>query len=68
MLRNLLAEMAREGLDAKEIAAGIGVSEKTFRNKINGKTEFTRSEILKIRNKYFKHLPYDYLFELKEGA
>lgn len=68
MFRNLIAEMAREGLNAKGIAAGIGVSEKTFRNKLNGKTEFTRSEILKIRNMFFKHLSLDYLFELKEGA
>jgi len=68
LFRNLLAEMAREGLDARKVAAGIGVSEKTFRNKLNGKTEFTRSEILKIRNTFFKHLSYDYLFELEEGA
>lgn len=67
MFRNLLAEMAREGLDGKRVAAGIGISEKSFRNKLSGKTEFTRAEILKIRNTYFRSHTCDYLFDLRKG-
>ena len=66
VFRNLRAEMAREGLDGKIIANGIGVTEKTFSNKLSGKTEFTRSEMLNIRNKFFPGLKLEYLFELKE--
>ena len=60
--------MAREGLTGKTIAVGIGVTERTFRNKLTGKTEFTRSEILGIRNKFFPGHTIGYLFEMQESA
>lgn len=66
MFRNLRAEMAREGLDAKKIASKIGMSDKAFRNKLHGVSEFTRSEMIIIKKTFFNHLTFAYLFELSE--
>lgn len=68
MYRNLLAEMARERLEAKKIAAGIGLSERALKNKLTGKTDFFLSEVVRIRNTFFKHLSCDYLFKTKGDA
>lgn len=40
MFRNLRAEMARQDLTGKQIAAKIGISEKAFSNRMRGRTEF----------------------------
>lgn len=64
MFKNLKAEMAREGLERKAIALGIGVSERSFGNKMTGRSEFTRSEMLKIHKKYFPKCSIEYLFEM----
>lgn len=47
--RNLRAEMARANITVAILAPKIGVSEKTLRNKLNGKTDFTWPEALAIR-------------------
>lgn len=47
----LLAQIAREGKTAAQVALEIGVSKSAFYRKINRKVEFTRAEIEKlIRN------------------
>lgn len=61
MFPNLNAEMARHGLKAKELAAALSISERTVSNKLNGKTEFTLSEIKKI-TALFPNISIDYLF------
>lgn len=66
MFRNLRAEMAREGFDGKKIASGIGISNKSFSNKILGKSEFTRTEMIKIHRQFFPKCSIGYLFEMSE--
>lgn len=66
MFRNLKAEMAREGLTGKDIANGIEISEKAFSQKINGTSEFTRIEMVRIRKKFFPNLSFEYLFDLTD--
>ena len=63
MFPNLRAEMARKGLSVNEIASRIGCTSKTFRNKLSGKSEFTRAEVFKIRNEFFPNLSIEYLFQ-----
>lgn len=48
MFRVLRGEMLKTGITITELASRIGVAEKTLRNKINGDTEFTWSEVCKI--------------------
>ena len=62
MFPNLNAELSRYNIDAKGLAQIIGCSEKTARNKQNGVTEFTLSEIQALL-KFFTGLTIDYLFE-----
>lgn len=59
---NLRAEMARYGISNGDIQKLLCCSGKTVKNKLCGKTEFTVSEALKIRNKYFKGYTLEYLF------
>lgn len=48
MYRVLKGEMVKIGLSVAKLAVMINVTEKTLRNKINGETEFTWSEVCKI--------------------
>lgn len=68
MTNNLIAELVKKGVQpravAKDIARTIGVSEKTARNKINGITEWTLPEAVKINEVYFSGaLSVEYLFQ-----
>ncbi len=49
MYRILKGEMVKIGLPISDLAQKIGVSEKTLRNKLNGCTDFTWSEVLAIK-------------------
>lgn len=62
MYPNLNAEIARHGIKTKDIVKVLGISEKSVRNKLNGKTQFTIPEALKIRNKLFPKMTVDLLF------
>lgn len=62
MFKNLEAEMVRKGVSKKEMAALIGVSYNTMRNKINGKQKFFYDEACKIREHFFPELSLEYLF------
>ena len=61
-MKNLKAEMQRNGLTVWDIVETIGCSEKTARNKINGETDFTYPEAEKVRNRLFPGLRMEYLF------
>ena len=61
-MKNLKAEMQRNGLTVWDIVETIGCSEKTARNKINGETDFTSPEAEKVRNRLFPGLRMEYLF------
>lgn len=67
MTNNLIAELIKKGIPArnvaKEIAKTIDVSEKTARNKINGVTEWTLPEAIKINEELFDGtMSIEYLF------
>lgn len=66
MFKNLRAEMAREGISNKAVAAAIGISDKAFRNKLNGISDFTRKEMLKIKALFPSHIGFEYLFDLND--
>lgn len=61
-MKNLLAEMARSGIRVQDIQNLLGCTERTVRNKMDGKTEFSVNEALKIRNALFPGLRVEYLF------
>ena len=62
MFRNLLAEMARSNLTGKDVSRMVKMDYGTWRNKMNGKTEFTCNEMFIIRNAVFPGMTRDYLF------
>lgn len=66
MFKNFKAELARRGLTNKEFAKLINMSQQTFSNKFLGKTDFTLSEIKKIKEILGKdvqsNLTVEYLF------
>lgn len=66
MFPNLKAEMARSGVDGKTIATSIGITPRTFSNKLCGKSEFTRSEMMKIQSGFFNGLSIEYLFDVSK--
>ncbi|OPY60032.1 MAG: hypothetical protein A4E56_02942 [Pelotomaculum sp. PtaU1.Bin065] len=63
LYRNLRAEMARQGLTGKQIAAAIEISPRAFSRRMTGKTEFELLEIKKLRNIFFSEHTFEYLFE-----
>jgi DNA-binding XRE family transcriptional regulator len=64
--RNLENEIIRAGLTKPEIAEVIGVSIKTFYNKLNGTSKFNEDEMkiiqYVINNRINQKLTLDYLF------
>lgn len=50
MYRELVGEMAKKEITKKQLAKDVGMSEKTFHNKLRGRTDFTWSEVKKIRD------------------
>lgn len=62
---NLNAEMARNEISGTAISKKMGISPKSFSNKMIGKSEFTRSEMMKIQ-KVFDGLSVEYLFQLTD--
>ena len=63
---NLLAELSRKGVSQKELAIAIRMRPDTLSKKMTGKTEFTWSEVLKIKEFINPELKIDYLFNIKE--
>ena len=50
--KELKVEMIRNNDTGIELAKALGISRMAFSNKINMKTQFTRNEILLIRERY----------------
>lgn len=48
MLGNMISELRRKNISNKAVAELIGSSEKTVVNKLNGTSEFSVSEAMKI--------------------
>ena len=68
MYRTLKAEMVRSDISVKQLAIQIGITERSLRNKINGRTEFLWSETLKIRKIVSPGMPLEDLFKSETNA
>lgn len=53
---------AREQMSLKKLAIRAGMKYSTLLNKLNGKSEFTRIEMLKIQRAFTTKIPLDQLF------
>ena len=62
MFPNLNAEMARQKLTIKALSELSGINYESLKNKVNGTTEFKRSEMYAIKKRAFPTLNIDYLF------
>lgn len=67
-LSNLEAEMKRNAISRNDIANLLGVSYRTIHSRFNGESEWTYSECIKVRNKYFPSMSLDYLFQAEPDA
>jgi len=67
MFINLKIEMMKKGITVKALSEKIGVSSKTYSNKMNGSSEFTRKEMYTIRDEFFPDKSIEYLFTLDSG-
>lgn len=68
MLKNLQAEMVRNGVQVASIAKTIKKSDRTVRDKIGGRYEFTIPEAFAIRDAYFSGMTLEYLFNAEVDA
>ena len=62
MLRNLKAEMTRSGVCSAALARTIHKSDRAVRDKLAGKTEFTVSDAILLRDTLFPSMSLEYLF------
>lgn len=65
MYENLKAEMGRIGITIMDISRDLNYVYETLRNKFNGNTDWQRSEMFTIKNKYFPSKSIEYLFQKK---
>jgi len=65
---NLRVEMTRKKIKIRQLAECINITEKSLRNKICGKSDFTLSEANKIHHEYFYGLDKSELFAREEEA
>lgn len=63
MFKNLLAEMVRHDVTDNDIIKTLGISAKSFNNKIANRTEFTRKEMFLIKSVHFPDFDLEYLFK-----
>lgn len=68
MFRVLRGEMVKINLTIAQLAVMINVTEKTLRNKINGETEFTWSEVCKIHKIVNPDMPKEELFRKDDNV
>lgn len=68
MFINLKLEMMKKGVTAKDLSIKIGISNKTYSNKMNGHSEFTRKEMYTIRDMFFPDKSIEYLFSINKNV
>ena len=59
---NLRAEMAKRGILVKHISELLGKTDDWVDWRMRGKTTFNISDAMRIKNTYFKDIPFEYLF------
>lgn len=62
LLCNLKAEMARRSISALDIAKEIGRTDRSVREKISGRSQFSMLEAATVRDKFFPGFSLEYLF------
>ena len=62
MLFNLKTEIARAKTSQAKIARAIGIRTETISDKILEKSDFTRSEMYAIHDRFFPNVDFRYLF------
>lgn len=65
MFNNLAAEIKRIGITNKDFAEKVKINPVTFSRKLNGKVDFTLSEMKKIAEVFNCEFTLEYLFEEK---
>lgn len=63
MFNNLRAEIARKGWSQGALCELLGMSRTTFSMKVNGKTEFTVTEAMRIKDVLATAVPIEELFD-----
>ena len=63
MYQYLINEIKKSNIKISKLAIRIGMTEKTLRNKLNGKTEFSWPEVLQIRNIVAPEVTLEELFQ-----
>ena len=66
MYRNLEAELARNGITKTNVAAELGLTLGTLSLKLNGKSNLTLPEAIKIKTIIGGNLSLEYLFQVNE--
>ena len=61
-MRNLRAEMIRYGVSSSDIQALLSCTDKTVKNRLDGVSEFSVGDSMKIRDTFFPGLRLEYLF------
>lgn len=67
MFTRIDIERARDKLTIKQLAEKTGIKYDAMLCKLNGKTEFTRSEMLKIQDTFVQRVPLEELFSTEEN-
>ncbi len=67
MYKNLNAEMTRYSITAADIAAVLHKTDRSVRDKLAGRSDFTLSEVMTIRKSFFPKLALEYLFATTES-
>lgn len=60
---NLAGKIAERGIKKSIIARAISCSPRAFNNKMNGRTEFSWSEVCTIQRMFFPDIPKETLLE-----
>jgi plasmid maintenance system antidote protein VapI len=68
MHRILKGEMVKKNIQVKKLAMNIGITERSLRNKINGVTEFTLSEAIKIHTHVSPEMILEELFTNEKSS
>lgn len=66
MMKNLRNELQKKNITIVAFASFLGVSEKTAQNKLNGVTDFTYPEAIKISTFLFPEYTLTYLFQTED--
>lgn len=68
MLKNLRAEMVRNGVSVTAMAAKIGKTDRCVRAKLGGATAWSLPEAQAVRDRFFPGMSLEYLFADSNSA